>query len=59
MCLVGVSFNAADQTCRAAGLRLCTQEELETGVCCGTGCGFDGVRVWTSTPCTGIALPLL
>jgi len=29
--------------------RLCTGAELLTDICCGTGCGFDSVSVWTST----------
>jgi len=49
-CLEGVSFNQATAACSQRGLRLCEQNELEGGVCCGTGCGFDGRRVWTSTP---------
>jgi hypothetical protein len=49
-CLQGVSFNQAQQACSQRGLRLCHQHELERGVCCGTGCGFDGRRVWTQTP---------
>lgn len=49
-CLQGVSFDQANAACSQRGLRLCSQHELERGVCCGTGCGFDGRRVWTSTP---------
>jgi len=49
-CLEGVSFNQANAACSSRGLRLCAQHELETGICCGSGCGFDGRRVWTSTP---------
>jgi hypothetical protein len=30
-------------------MRLCSRQELETNVCCGTGCGFDSQLIWTST----------
>jgi len=49
-CLEGVTYNQANAACSQRGLRLCAQNELDRGVCCGTGCGFDGRRVWTSTP---------
>jgi len=49
-CLEGVSFNHATTACSSRGLRLCSQQELDRGVCCGTGCGFDGRRVWSNTP---------
>lgn len=49
-CLEGVSFSQANLACSSRGLRLCTEPELNGGVCCGTGCGFDGRRVWTQTP---------
>lgn len=49
-CLRGVSFFEANAHCHAHGLRLCSRQELDGGVCCGTGCGFDGRRIWTFTP---------
>lgn len=49
-CLDGQNHLVAEAACSARGLRLCTEPELDSGVCCGTGCGFDGRRVWTSTP---------
>jgi len=49
-CLEGQTYNEATAACSRRGLRLCSEDELERGVCCGTGCGFDGRRVWTNTP---------
>jgi len=49
-CLEGVSFFEANAACHSHGLRLCTRQELDGGVCCGTGCGYDGQQVWTVTP---------
>ena len=47
------SFNDAKQKCAELGKRLCTKNELTSGVCCGTGgkCDLDGV--WTSNPFAG------
>jgi len=36
--------------CADLGRRLCTKNELSTGVCCSSGGGCDGYGVWTSTP---------
>eukprot|EP00659_Diplonema_papillatum_P011400 gene11400-17544_t len=41
-----VSFGAAVEKCAASGHRLCTLSELETEVCCGTGCGYDSDPTW-------------
>lgn len=49
-CLTGVSFFEANAACHSHGLRLCSRQELDGGVCCGTGCGYDGRHVWTFTP---------
>ena len=38
----------AEEACAAQGMRLCTLTELESKVCCGTGCGYDDFRVWSS-----------
>eukprot|EP00662_Eupelagonemidae_sp_cell21_P058083 gene58083-biopygen29658 len=41
--------------CSQAGMRLCTMHELQTidaAGCCGTGCNYDAILVWTSTPIT-------
>jgi len=52
-CLEGQTYNEATAACSRRGLRLCSEHELERGVCCGTGCGFDGRRVWSNTPAGG------
>jgi len=46
-----VSLYEAMIECEAHGARLCTAAELEGGICCGTGCGFDGRMVWSSDSC--------
>ncbi|KAL1515959.1 hypothetical protein AB1Y20_002572 [Prymnesium parvum] len=46
-----VSLYEAMIECEAHGARLCTAAELEGGMCCGTGCGFDGRMVWSSDSC--------
>lgn len=37
--------------CASKSLRLCTSSEIESGLACGTGCGFDSQRVWTLSAC--------
>jgi len=57
-CLKGVTFSEAEDACADAGLRLCTQFEVEAGIGAGSGCDFDGYHVWTSTPCSaGFTVP--
>ena len=41
-----VTFSEAQQTCSEFGMRLCTEEELLSNVCCTSGCGFDSDMVW-------------
>ena len=48
-CLGSSRYSDADRACAGLGGRLCTPPELEAGVCCSTGCGYDGKRVWSST----------
>ena len=48
-----VSYADATSECSAIGNRLCTKDELNTGVCCGTGGQCDQALVWTSTPDSG------
>ena len=45
---VDKSFDEAVNICEANGKRLCNGRELETGVCCGSGCGYDQNAVWIS-----------
>ena len=44
------TYFQAHHECRLHGLRLCQEHELAS--CCGHGCGFDSVRVWSLTQCT-------
>ena len=50
-----LSQRDAAQACEqlGPGHRLCTQEELDTEVCCNKGCGADHIKVWTSDSHTG------
>jgi len=41
------TFFEAQAICADAGLRLCSEAEVVTRVCCGTGCNFDGHQIWT------------
>lgn len=45
------SFTDAGTVCAEAGARLCTTDELDSGVTAGTGCNFDTQYIWTSTWC--------
>ena len=40
------TFSNAKQECSEFGMRLCTEEELASNICCGTGCDFDFGLVW-------------
>jgi len=48
-CQEGKSFFEAQMICSDAEMRLCSENEIESLLCCGTGCGYDGHKVWTST----------
>lgn len=46
------TFKEAFEICASKGMSLCTQAQLHhpnAMGCCGSGCGFDGKLVWTST----------
>jgi hypothetical protein len=43
------TFANAKKVCENAGARLCSAEEVMDCKTCGTGCGFDNKRIWTST----------
>ena len=47
-----VSLEDAERACDHLGLRLCSLDELASGVCCSGGCAFDDARVWSSDDCT-------
>eukprot|EP00730_Choanoeca_flexa_P006389 TRINITY_DN12143_c4_g6_i1.p1 TRINITY_DN12143_c4_g6~~TRINITY_DN12143_c4_g6_i1.p1 ORF type:complete len:1307 (+),score=146.15 TRINITY_DN12143_c4_g6_i1:162-4082(+) len=46
-----VTLSEAQDFCARAGARLCTLEELASGIAAATGCGHDGNYIWSSTPC--------
>jgi hypothetical protein len=50
-CNFGATYATAASTCAAVGARLCTIEELETGVSANTGCSMDTEYIWSSTWC--------
>ena len=41
-----LTFLKAQQKCSEFGMRLCTEKELDSHICCGTGCAFDAEMVW-------------
>ena len=36
-----LTFSEAQQKCSEFGMRLCTVEELNTNICCSSGCSFE------------------
>jgi hypothetical protein len=46
-CINSITFEEAEATCAEAGRRLCTVAELNSGICCGTGCWHDHRAIWT------------
>jgi len=47
-CKDHVTWNDANHHCCSHGMRLCTQPELNDGICCNTGCSFDAKVVWSA-----------
>ena len=45
-CLKTATFEEAEGKCASINMRLCTLEELESNLCCGTGCEFDMKLTW-------------
>ena len=41
-----LTFSNAKTECSEFGMRLCTEEELASNICCTTGCNFDTELVW-------------
>ena len=41
-----LTFSNAKEKCSQFGMRLCTEEELASNICCTTGCEFDFELVW-------------
>eukprot|EP00929_Paragymnodinium_shiwhaense_P121946 TRINITY_DN943_c0_g1_i2.p1 TRINITY_DN943_c0_g1~~TRINITY_DN943_c0_g1_i2.p1 ORF type:complete len:257 (-),score=33.90 TRINITY_DN943_c0_g1_i2:333-1103(-) len=48
-CPDSATYDWAEASCQGEGMRLCKKSELESGVCCHGGCGFDSKQVWAST----------
>jgi len=48
-CQEDKTFYEAETICADASMRLCSESEMESGTCCGSGCGYDATNVWTST----------
>merc|ERR1711871_1202919 len=48
-CTTKAVFSKAEQTCKMAGARLCTAQELLTGEGMGSGCGHDNRYIWSSS----------
>ena len=42
-----VTWEVAREHCEVAGMRLCNSEE-ELDQCCGTGCNYDNILIWSS-----------
>jgi len=47
-CHTGTYSEAIDM-CEEKGLALCTTDQIKEKTQCGSGCGYDGSRVWTRT----------
>jgi len=47
-CHTAATFLDAHAICRGAGMRLCSQAEIQSNACCGTGCWFNHFAVWIS-----------
>ena len=43
-----MSYDDAVSKCSEGGGRLCTKDELNSGVCCGRGGMCDDYEIWTS-----------
>eukprot|EP00121_Abeoforma_whisleri_P012096 Awhi_evm1s11165 len=48
-CFNAEMHDQAEALCANVGMRLCTVNELDSGLCCGTGCNHDNRKTWTST----------
>ena len=51
-CHSATTYNEAVIYCENAGYRLCTMDEMLSGLTAGTGCGFDCRYNWVSTECS-------
>lgn len=50
-CSLATSFFDATVKCESEGMRLCSVQELESGICCNKGCQFDFRVGWSSDIC--------
>ena len=50
--MMSAAAEEASAECRAQGMRLCTRAELQSDICCKSGCGMDDRWVWSSNECT-------
>lgn len=50
-CQTASTLADAEAICTKWGLHVCSTEEINARQQCGSGCGFDNQRVWTSSHC--------
>lgn len=48
-CNTGMNYDQAVKICAQKRLRLCSLQEIKQCATCGTGCGYDMQRIWTSS----------
>lgn len=48
VCHDAATFHDANAICREAGMRVCSQAEMQNNVCCNSGCWFNHFAVWIS-----------
>jgi len=46
------TYEEAEVICDEAGYRLCTADEMLSGITEGKGCWYDAIYQWVSDPCT-------
>merc|ERR1719334_2142353 len=54
-CLYAASYEEAKSHCEDNGYRLCTMDEMLSGLTAQTGCGFDCRYNWVSDSCGTIS----
>lgn len=47
-CAKGKTYKEAKEVCAKHNMQLCTRQQLESQICCGSGCNFDSKLIWTS-----------
>eukprot|EP00298_Acanthocystis_sp_HF-20_P017674 c21803_g1_i3.p1 GENE.c21803_g1_i3~~c21803_g1_i3.p1 ORF type:complete len:1064 (-),score=458.95 c21803_g1_i3:71-3262(-) len=43
------TYDEANAICKSKGLSLCSLDQIKKCNTCGTGCGYDAARIWTSS----------